>query len=35
MEGGEGEQAMLRFENGATYLDRNRVFVIPENPHCR
>jgi hypothetical protein len=35
MEGSEGEQGMLRFENGATYLDRNRVLVTPDNPHCR
>jgi hypothetical protein len=35
MEGSEGEQAMLRFENGSTYLDRNRIFVTDENPHCR
>jgi hypothetical protein len=34
MEGSEGEQGLLRFENGATYLDRNRVFVTPDNPHC-
>jgi hypothetical protein len=35
MEGSEGEQGMLRVENGATYLDRNRVFITAENPHCR
>lgn len=34
MEGSEGQQGLLRFENGATYLDQNRVFVTPENPHC-
>lgn len=35
MEGEEGAQAMLRYENGSTYLDRDRIFVTEDNPHCR
>jgi hypothetical protein len=35
MEGQEGEQGVLRYENGSTFLDRSRVYVTPENPHCR
>jgi hypothetical protein len=35
MEGEEGAQGMLRHENGSTYIDRDRIFVTEENPHCR
>jgi hypothetical protein len=35
MEGGEGEYGVLRYDNGATYLGQNRIFVTNENTHCR
>ncbi|HSJ10091.1 MAG TPA: hypothetical protein VK928_09255 [Longimicrobiales bacterium] len=35
MEGTEGDYGVLRFQDGATYLDRSRIFVTNENPYCR
>jgi hypothetical protein len=35
MENGEGEYGVLRYDNGATYLGRNRIFVTTENTLCR
>ena len=35
MADGTSDYGALRFENGATYLDRERVYVTEENPYCR
>ena len=35
MSDGTSDYAALRFENGATYLDRDRVYVTNDNPYCR
>lgn len=34
MTDGTSDYGALRFENGATYLDRDRVYVTEENPYC-
>ena len=35
MENEEPQWALLTYQNGATYLDRSRIYVTDDNPHCR